>query len=303
MDDAIYRVVKIIFEEQADIAVKWALTLLATAGAGIFTWLGRRRVQQEEEKHRETHTLNLFEALSQSNPHLQLAVASVLVERLRRLIDAKKKTTMDVSEQASIEHALHSMLKSDKPAVIGSEADGEANISPQLTKFVAEHLVMLNDAQPLSAGRPPDVDGPEGRRHYLKPPKHRASPLRRFDWQKVKIVEAWLPGVDARGVDFFQAHLIDCGLRYARLNKAVFYQAELRGTKLSGADLSGANLYDANLDNVDLREAKLVGVDLSVARNWDKARWSRATYSKTTKFPEGFNPRDHEMVLINDASI
>src|SRR5262245_10769174 len=91
MEDAIYRVVKIIFEEQADIAVKWALTFLATAGAGIFTWLGRRRVQQEEEKHRETHTLNLFEALSQSNPHLQLAVASVLVERLRRLIDAKRK--------------------------------------------------------------------------------------------------------------------------------------------------------------------------------------------------------------------
>lgn len=291
--------------EHSEAILKWGVGIFASTIAGAITIFSHQRVKHEEDKHRETHTLELFKALSTNNPQLQLAAASVLVERLKRLMEKRNKTRIDRSEEDSIEYALHSLLKSEasEPTDRGA-ASSHRGVSPQLAKYIGEQLVRLNLAQPLVGGRPPDVEREEAT--YLKWLDRKdlpsEPPLKRFDWQKVKIVEAWWPGLDARGVDFFKAELMNCGMRYANLKDAVFYEANLSGTKLNCANLSGANFYDANIERVDFRGARLSRADFSHAKNIDKARWQNATYCPETKFPAGFAPADNGMSLVVSKS-
>ena len=230
---------------------------------------------------------------------------AVLVERLRRLREKPKKSRIDRSEEDSIEHALHSLLKSEA-ALVMSATDGrpEKVVSAQLAKYVAEQIVRLNNAQPLVGGRPPDVE--RETQVYLKWKDRKdapaETPLKRFDWQKVKLDEVWWPGLDGRDLDFFKAELNNCGMRFANLRDAVFYEARLCGTKLNGADLIGAKFFGTNIERTDLRGAQLSRADFSQAVNWEKARWQGATYCNETKLPPGLVAGDHEMILVETAA-
>lgn len=264
------------------------LKMLAAIGSPVVAYVlatqNRKRIKQEDDKHREEHTLELFRALSTPNPHFQQAAASVLVERLKRLkedIEKRKPTEIDLSEQASIQYALHSVLKHD----LDSEDQDSAPVardssSRLLTKYIGEQLIRLNQGQPLDAqGRPFDVNSEEGQKIYrarLKSPMHKESPLKRFDWQEVKIVQVWWPGVDARGVDFFRSDLRDCGMRFANLQDAVFYEARLCGTTLRAANLARANFQGSDLSSVDLRDADLTGAILSGVKSCAGVRLSGA---------------------------
>ena len=68
--------------------------------------------------------------------------------------------------------------------------------------------------------------------------------------------------------------------------------ADLRGADLRGADLWGTNLRDANLSDANLRGANLRGNDL----NW--VYLHGAKYDEDTKFPDGFDPEEAGMVLV-----
>jgi len=57
--------------------------------------------------------------------------------------------------------------------------------------------------------------------------------------------------------------------------------------KLKGANLAGIDLSEANLREANLHGADLYGADLSGAK-----------YNKSTKFPEGFDPEEAGMVLV-----
>lgn len=293
-----------IFTGNAEAVLKWGVGLFASVIAGAITLLGHRRIQQQDDNHRETHTLELFKALSTPNPQLQLAAASVLIERLKRLKEQSRKSRLDKSEEDSIEYALHSLLKGDAASDEGSLAGRrEKSISPQLAKYVAEQLVRLNSAQPLIEGRPPDVERDtmvyaQWRDRVSAPLE---PPLKRFDWQKVKLEEVWWPGLDGRGLDFFKAELNDCGMRYANLRDAVFYEARLCGTKLNNADLVGAKFFATNIERTDFRGARLSRADFSQVQNWDKARWQGASYCKETVLPPGLVADDHGMVLVETS--
>ena len=66
-------------------------------------------------------------------------------------------------------------------------------------------------------------------------------------------------------------------------------RADLRYADLSNAYLSFAYLSNADLSNADLRDANLYG---AYVRD-DK-------YNSETKFPEGFNPEEHDMIKVSD---
>ena len=294
------------------------LKLIAAIGGPIVAWVltgqNRKRIKQEDDKHREEHTLELFRALSSQIPHLQLAAASVLIERLKRLnqeIKNRKPTEIDYSERASIQYALHLVLKGDfsGSGSLGTSAAGDG-FSHLLAKYIGEQLVRLNDAQPLDKeGQPFELKRDTEVRYLerLAKPKYKESPLKGFDWQEIKIMQAWWPGIDAREIDFFRAELRECGMRFANLDGAKLYEASLcrtilRGARLVGtdirnADLSEADLRDSDLTNANFSGTNLSGCTLSSARNWDKAIWRGASYSAKTALPDGFLPAQHEMKL------
>ncbi|MCK7678392.1 hypothetical protein M0E84_10185 [Corynebacterium sp. CCM 9186] len=71
-----------------------------------------------------------------------------------------------------------------------------------------------------------------------------------------------------------------------------------------------AVLLCATVEGVDLQGAHLEGVQFAVetgdgSRSFEckfnnKTKWSLATYSPSTVFPEGFDPEAHDMELVDD---
>jgi hypothetical protein len=263
--------------------------LIGAIGAlitGVVTYFGRRKIQQDEDFHRETHSLNLFRALADENPRLQLAAASVLIERLRRLSAKRRKNEVDISERTAIAHALTSVLKNG-PDNSSSPADGH-QVSSELAKYVAEQIPKIIGAMPAKPG--------------AKTSMMETSPMLEFDWQEAKLAGPYWKSIDARKVDFFKADLSSCGMREARLQGAVFMSAKLCDSVMRGADLTGAILSDADVHNADLEGAILANVDLTTVKNWDKIKsLTGAKYDLKTAFPDGFEPASRGMVLMGDA--
>jgi hypothetical protein len=118
------------------------------------------------------------------------------------------------------------------------------------------------------------------------------------DLRNASLVDAKLSGARLRGAN----------LRGADLSRAFLEDADLRGADLSGADLTAAVLMGANvngktkLSRANFTEAVLLGLkidgaDLSRA-DIAKARLEEAEYTKETKFPAGFDPVEHKMLLV-----
>jgi uncharacterized protein YjbI with pentapeptide repeats len=76
-------------------------------------------------------------------------------------------------------------------------------------------------------------------------------------------------------------------LRTARLRRASLAKMNLRNADLRGADLREADLRDADLAGADLTGAKLEGAKLEGAR-----------YNAHTRWPAGFDPRQHGLVVL-----
>ena len=124
---------------------------------------------------------------------------------------------------------------------------------------------------------------------------------------------AELSGADLSDACLSNANLIDVNLIDANLSDAYLSDVFLGGADLSnsnltnvvlvGSDLSyailnGADLKDANLDDVEFS-----GTELSFVRFNNDTTWMNAMYCcdkrLKTKFPEGFDPKEHDMIEVD----
>ncbi len=102
------------------------------------------------------------------------------------------------------------------------------------------------------------------------------------------------PGVKLRGASLTHVNLRGCDLSNSDLHYAFIGASDLSNANLSGAflqfsQLQRSNLTNANLENADLRESSLYDTDMTNA-NLTGTLFEKATYSKDTKWPKGFDP-------------
>jgi hypothetical protein len=95
-------------------------------------------------------------------------------------------------------------------------------------------------------------------------------------------------GANLQGANFVGADLARANLKKANLRGACLVRAQCFDANLRGADLRDANLRDALLAGADLRWAQLSG-----------ARLQGAVYDKSTRWPQGFNPKKHGAMQTN----
>ena len=206
---------------------------------GIFIpWrLNAARIQmmaQEKELAREEHNIELFRGLASPRPRLQLAAAAALLQRIFVQPSNMDNGSLEAKERKTIVDVLVAVTK-EKPRPSAGTSTAKPEVS-ELPKYIGDNIVKALHAVMKA-----------------KPASHSKSPLAHAgtDWQKVQLVEVWWEGVDARGIDFFQANFERAGLAGAHLHKTVFYQASLRGAVLRNADLREANLEEADLSGVE----------------------------------------------------
>ena len=231
----------------------WWKALFALVGIVLpLVWgsLQRLKIDQAEIFHREAHNLSLFEKLANRNGGVQVSAATVLTARLEQ----KPRTHFEKSERKAIIKTLISVTKYDGTSV-------------EVCKIVADDVLKALGV----------LDRPKG---SLDP----RSAMRDFDWQGVRLYNGYWRGIDARGVDFFRARLVDVGMRNAHLSGTVFKEAVLRKCVLRGADLRGADLRGADLGETDLRAANLENAKL------EGTVLEGAIYDETTTLPAGFDP-------------
>jgi hypothetical protein len=107
--------------------------------------------------------------------------------------------------------------------------------------------------------------------------------MQHSDLTKMRLVYRKLRGADFSGSDLSNASLQGCDLRAAvfansNLSRTVFYEADLRGANFQQATLVRNDFRSARLEGADFRGATIEDVDL------------RATYDKSTLWPEDFDP-------------
>jgi uncharacterized protein YjbI with pentapeptide repeats len=119
----------------------------------------------------------------------------------------------------------------------------------------------------------------------------------RYKFKRVGFAEADLSGMQ----------LLNVRLAYADFQKTNFKDAIIFGCMLNFADLTGANLKETNLmqtnlSNTLMTEADLSGSNLIGAKLegclLSGAILKDALYSKTTVWPEGFDPDSHGAICI-----
>lgn len=112
--------------------------------------------------------------------------------------------------------------------------------------------------------------------------------------------------VDLRGMDFSNTNLAGRDFSRAtgstkfdgaRLRNIKARGADLAGSSFVGADLRGADLSHAQLQEASFRYAQLADADLSGA-DLGGTVLDGATYSRQTKWPDGFNPKMHKIKLV-----
>lgn len=104
---------------------------------------------------------------------------------------------------------------------------------------------------------------------------------------------------ELRGADFSQTNLTEVSLQGCDLRAANFAGANLHGTVLYLADLRGADFSSAKLDKTDFKQARLEGANLSTAKIGSVDL--RATYDDSTRWPEGFSPDAHGAVHVSPS--
>ncbi|MEE8454263.1 MAG: pentapeptide repeat-containing protein [Limibaculum sp.] len=194
----------------------------------------RRKLDQERELEREKHNLELLKGLGSENARLQLASASVLLQRIADITD-KSSDSEKLTEGSYLIEALVAVTK-------------EAVPDDRLNKFIGDGILRALNA------KNPARDAPE-----------KTSPLKSVDLQKSSLKDVFWRDANLREVDFFRANLTKASLREADLTNAVLFHTVLHETVLRDARLAGANLAEADLVGADLRGADLTGANLSGA--------------------------------------
>lgn len=241
------------------------ITGIATVLGFFLSWQikqqERRNLKFVEISNNETHTIELFKALSDSRQTLHLAAAALLFEKAKKLGGQKKPS----AERHVILQGLIGAT------LVDSRAGPEASATHYLCKFIADNIIGVLGAR-TDRG--------------LKS----KSPLVGLDWQHSRMRNAYWADVDARGVDFFRATLDHVSLRRAHLQDATLLKASLKNSVLCGANLTGADLREADLRGADFRP------DNSRPTVLQDTKFDGALYDAFTQFPPGFDPSAHSMV-------
>jgi hypothetical protein len=241
-----------------------AIALLSAALLGLrLNATQNRKLEQERVLGREKHNMELFENLGDENLRVQLAAASVLLQRLESF-RAERLTPAEQLEKHTIVQVLIAVTKKNErqdpqpddqrrlmygTAQVAKKNGADGSVHPALAKLIADNLVK-------AIGAVPQDDT------YVQA---RTSPLLAFEFQKVQFPNAWWEGVDARGVDFFRADLSEAGLKKAHFEGAVLNEANLQGSVLREARLRKADLRKADLRKADLRKTDLTAAQLQEA--------------------------------------
>lgn len=246
------------------------ITAVVALGSAVFVYKGlnttqTKKMEQERVLGREKHNMELFQSLGDDNVRVQLAAASVLIQRLESFRDTELTPAEKLEKHTIVQVLVAIAKKSDGDAAADADrkrplfgalqlgrkkpAAATAGIHPALAKLVADNVVKVLDAF-----------------HVAGKPRSDASPLSAYDFQKVQFREAYWKRVDARGVDFFRADLSRAGLKEAHFTKAVLQEANLQGSVLQSADLREADLQRADLRNADLTAANLHGAKFDGAK-------------------------------------
>lgn len=277
--------------DSIDSRFKWLTGWLTAAGSiivALFLYLAGRSLNitqkdkliQDKEQGRETHLLEVFNDLGDKEPRIRIGAAAILIQRLKRL---REKENRQREQHDDIDSAEMHELDMIVGVLISVTKHEEKD---QIQKYIADGLAdsldaIFGDAE-FKNGKPVKAPSDDGE-----------SPLKKYDFQGAKLENAWWKHIDARGVDFYGAHLERIGLResflsgaklrktnlkgatleFAQLDKheklgeadlqdAQLQRAKLRGANLKGANLKKANLAEADLTEADLSEAELDGADL-----------------------------------------
>lgn len=112
---------------------------------------------------------------------------------------------------------------------------------------------------------------------------------------------ATLIGIDLTGANLVGSKLSNINLEGAILNGVNLKRADLTNAYLAGVNLEGAYLKRTNLTGANLENANLVGAKIK-GTNLETAKLKGAKYSingeNKTIFPDGFDPKVHEMIEI-----
>jgi uncharacterized protein YjbI with pentapeptide repeats len=116
---------------------------------------------------------------------------------------------------------------------------------------------------------------------------------------RAELSGAFLDGIEGTGADFHGADLQRAILSADGKSER---GPELCAADFHGADLRGASFQDANLQQADLTAADLRGAQFSDCRldgaNLTGARLAHVLYGPQTRWPSGFDPRQHGARLI-----
>ncbi len=138
----------------------------------------------------------------------------------------------------------------------------------------------------------------------MKDAKLEMAKLKKADLSRANLEKAALMAADLREAIFVRANLLGANLLGADLQNAYLREANLQGAQLLGANLPWANLQEAKLQGAklrwaDLRWAKLQGANLTNT-NLEEAKLRGAVWNDETKFPDGFDPKEHGMIHEKD---
>ena len=122
----------------------------------------------------------------------------------------------------------------------------------------------------------------------------RQADLRGFDFQMIMLEKVNMAGADLSGASLYWCVLIKVNLEGANLEGA-----NLRGTGLAYVNFRGANLRNADLGPSYLGGPTSIRASDFTGANLEGAKLTDALYDAEVKFPEGFSPSDHKMVLRN----
>lgn len=242
----------------------------------------QRLTEQGQITERFTRAIDQLGATDEKGKKLEIRLGGIYaLERIDKESPdrAYHGTVMEVLTAYVRENSRRDRGKSSTPTSAANEAAEqdkgvEQDVEPDLQRPPADIQAILDVLKRREEERVPE--------------KHRVF----IDLQGAFLQHAYLPRVNFRVAELWQANL-----QRAFLRGADFYDADLSKAILNGATLSVANLQIARLHNADLRRANLEGAnlrganlegaDLRGARNLTQAQIDAALGDEYTRLPEG----------------
>lgn len=187
-----------------------------------------------------------------------------IIQAIALLLIVAGVTIFFTTESGTFWHDLWTEMVATGGAVLGiDELNRRRNVQTYKQSIIRQMASRSNDFA-LDAAR---IARDEG---WLKD-----GSLRYTNFQYANLQDAYLEGADLQRTVFFGANLQNARLMGTRLNGALIQYAQLQGAVLLGADLRNAYLMGTNVEGANLAGSHFEG----------------AIYNSTTRWPEGFDPK------------